>query len=51
MNVIDHISLYLEILDTEKYPLGWEVNASFKLFVYDQKRDKFLTNQGLVSLD
>ncbi|GMY23311.1 MATH domain and coiled-coil domain-containing protein At2g05420-like isoform X1, partial [Fagus crenata] len=47
MNVIDHISLYLEILDIEKYPLGWEVNASFNLFVFDQKRDKFLTNQDV----
>ena len=51
MNVNDHISLSLEIVDTEEYPLGWEVNASFKLFVYDKIRDKFLTVQGLVSLD
>jgi hypothetical protein len=47
----DHISVYLEIVDTEKYCLGWEVYTSFKLFVFDQKRDQFMTIQGLVSLD
>ncbi|CAK9140136.1 unnamed protein product [Ilex paraguariensis] len=26
-------------------PLGWEVNVNFKLFVYDQVRDKYLTIQ------
>nr|POF23398.1 ubiquitin carboxyl-terminal hydrolase 12 [Quercus suber] len=43
MNGTDHISLYLSIVDTEKYSLGWEVYATFKLFVFDQIRDKFLT--------
>uniref|UniRef100_A0A2N9H9T9 MATH domain-containing protein n=1 Tax=Fagus sylvatica TaxID=28930 RepID=A0A2N9H9T9_FAGSY len=41
----DHISVYLEIVDIEKYCLGWEVYASFKLFVFDQKRDQFVTIQ------
>ncbi|KAK7844191.1 ubiquitin carboxyl-terminal hydrolase 12 [Quercus suber] len=45
MNGTDHISLYLSIVDTEKYCLGWEVYATFKLFVFDQIRDKFLTIQ------
>ncbi|KAM3685442.1 hypothetical protein ACJW31_11G117700 [Castanea mollissima] len=45
MNGTDHISLYLSIVDTEKYSLGWEVYATFKLFVFDQIRDKFLTVQ------
>ncbi|XP_050281366.1 uncharacterized protein LOC126722252 [Quercus robur] len=47
MNGAGHISIYLSIVDTEKSPLGWEVNASFKLFVYDQIRDKFLTIQDV----
>nr|POE45250.1 hypothetical protein CFP56_43012 [Quercus suber] len=40
-----HISLYLEITETGELPLGWEVNASFKLFVFDQIRDEYLTVQ------
>ncbi|XP_030968835.1 ubiquitin carboxyl-terminal hydrolase 13-like [Quercus lobata] len=36
-----HISLYLAITETGELPLGWEVNASFKLFVFDQIRDEF----------
>ncbi|KAI8532619.1 hypothetical protein RHMOL_Rhmol11G0227300 [Rhododendron molle] len=44
-NVTDHISLYLRIADTEALPPGWEVNVSFKLFVYDHIKDKYLTIQ------
>ncbi|XP_050284968.1 uncharacterized protein LOC126724496 isoform X2 [Quercus robur] len=40
-----HISLYLAIAETEKIPLGWEVNASFKFFLFDQIRDMYLTIQ------
>ncbi|KAM4099665.1 hypothetical protein ACB094_05G009300 [Castanea mollissima] len=40
-----HISLYLAITETKELPLGWEVNASFKLFVFDQIRDEYLTVQ------
>nr|POF19568.1 isoform 2 of ubiquitin carboxyl-terminal hydrolase 12 [Quercus suber] len=47
MNGTGHISIYLSIVNTEKSPLGWEVNASFNLFVYDQIRDKFLTIQDV----
>ncbi|KAH7522735.1 hypothetical protein FEM48_Zijuj07G0170000 [Ziziphus jujuba var. spinosa] len=43
----DYISLYLVIAETETYPFGWEVNVNFKLFVYDQIRDKYLTIQGV----
>ncbi|KAH7522736.1 hypothetical protein FEM48_Zijuj07G0170100 [Ziziphus jujuba var. spinosa] len=43
----DYISLYLEIAETDIYPSGWEVNVNFKLFVYDQIRDKYLTIQGV----
>ena len=44
-----HISLYLAIAETEKLPLGWEVNASFKFFLFDQIRDMYLTIQGFYS--
>ncbi|KAM4110658.1 hypothetical protein ACJW30_05G008500 [Castanea mollissima] len=40
-----HISLYLGIAETEELPLGWEVNAGFRLFVFDQIRDEYLTVQ------
>ncbi|KAG5554619.1 hypothetical protein RHGRI_012247 [Rhododendron griersonianum] len=45
MNVDRHISLYLVIADTETLPPGWEVNVNFKLFVFDQIRDKYLAVQ------
>ncbi|XVE74081.1 hypothetical protein DITRI_Ditri11bG0170500 [Diplodiscus trichospermus] len=37
------ISLYLVIDERENLPLTWEVNVSFRLFVLDQIRDKYLT--------
>ncbi|KAK9266505.1 hypothetical protein L1049_012560 [Liquidambar formosana] len=40
-----HISLYLMMAETNNLPLGWEVNAFFTFFVYDQIRDKYLTIQ------
>ncbi|CAL5359411.1 unnamed protein product [Camellia sinensis] len=40
-----HISLYLVIAETSDLPLGWEVNVNFKLFVYDQIQDKYMTIQ------
>ncbi|CAL5381002.1 unnamed protein product [Camellia sinensis] len=40
-----YISLYLVIAETSKLPLGWEVNVNFKLFVYNQIQDKYLTIQ------
>ncbi|XP_058189549.1 uncharacterized protein LOC131307158 [Rhododendron vialii] len=39
------ISLYLGIADTKTPPPGWEVNVSFKLFVFDHIRDRYLTIQ------
>ncbi|KAI8532620.1 hypothetical protein RHMOL_Rhmol11G0227400 [Rhododendron molle] len=45
-NVTEHISLYLAIADTEALPPGWEVNVSFKLFLFDHIRDRYLTIQG-----
>nr|POF03380.1 isoform 2 of ubiquitin carboxyl-terminal hydrolase 12 [Quercus suber] len=43
MNGSGHISLYLAIVETENLPLGWEIYVSFKLFVFGQIRDKYLT--------
>ncbi|KAB1200357.1 Ubiquitin carboxyl-terminal hydrolase 12, partial [Morella rubra] len=40
-----NISLYLVITETDSLPLGWEVNAIFRLFVLDQFRGKYLTLQ------
>nr|GLL24281.1 uncharacterized protein LOC109159016 isoform X2 [Ipomoea trifida] len=40
-----HISLYLEIVDTNNYPRGWDVHVKFSLFVYDYVQDKYLTVQ------
>ncbi|XP_028065572.1 ubiquitin carboxyl-terminal hydrolase 12-like isoform X6 [Camellia sinensis] len=40
-----HISLYLVIAETSNLPLGWEVSVNFKLFVYDQIQDKYMTIQ------
>ncbi|CAK9176648.1 unnamed protein product, partial [Ilex paraguariensis] len=42
-----HISLYLAISEADPYPLGWEVNVKFELFVYYRIRDKYLTLQSL----
>ncbi|XVF79799.1 hypothetical protein PTKIN_Ptkin15bG0018600 [Pterospermum kingtungense] len=39
----DFISLYLQIEDTKTLPSGWQINVNFKLFVFDQIRDKYLT--------
>ncbi|KAI8025774.1 hypothetical protein LOK49_LG02G03330 [Camellia lanceoleosa] len=44
-----HISLYLAIAETKTLPLGWEVNANFKLFVYNHIQDKYLTIQGIAA--
>jgi len=41
-----HISLYLAFSKSNAPPLGWEVNVDFKLFVYNQIHDKYLTIQS-----
>ncbi|XP_057466649.1 ubiquitin C-terminal hydrolase 13-like isoform X3 [Actinidia eriantha] len=40
-----YISLYLVIAETSNLPLGWEVNVNYKLFVFDQIQDKYMTFQ------
>ncbi|XVF73488.1 hypothetical protein PTKIN_Ptkin12aG0205200 [Pterospermum kingtungense] len=42
-----HISLFLKLAETESLPCGWEVNAKFKLFVFDQIRKNYLTIQDV----
>ncbi|OMP09155.1 TRAF-like family protein [Corchorus olitorius] len=37
-----HISLYLKLVVTSTLPYNWEINATFKFFVYDQLRDNYL---------
>lgn len=39
------VSLYLQIENTSNLPHLWEVNAEFKLFVFDQINNKYLTVQ------
>ncbi|KAJ6871886.1 hypothetical protein NC651_031079 [Populus alba x Populus x berolinensis] len=39
------VSLYLQIENTSNLPHRWEVNAEFKLFVFDQINNKYLTVQ------
>ena len=45
-----HISLYLEISEIEKLPVGWEVTVNFKLFAFNHIHEKYLTVQGRVFL-
>ncbi|XP_024022016.1 uncharacterized protein LOC112091783 isoform X2 [Morus notabilis] len=42
-----HISIYLEMLDTSSLHAGWEVNAIFNFFVFDQLRDKYVSPQDV----
>ncbi|CAH9060968.1 unnamed protein product [Cuscuta europaea] len=41
----EHISLYLQIVDSDKLPGGWEIQAMFSLFVVDHIRNNYLTIQ------
>ncbi|KAJ6370291.1 hypothetical protein OIU76_028544 [Salix suchowensis] len=41
-----YISLYLVMADTTGFPPGWEINAIFKFFLFDQLQDKYLTIGG-----
>ena len=42
-----YISLYLVMADTAGFSPGWEINAIFKFFVFDQLQDKYLTIGGI----
>ncbi|KAM7481253.1 hypothetical protein LguiB_005836 [Lonicera macranthoides] len=41
----DYVSMYLEIVDTHTLTQNWEVYVNYKLFVYDQLKDKYYTIQ------
>ncbi|KAI3926023.1 hypothetical protein MKW98_028159 [Papaver atlanticum] len=41
-NIKDHISLYLVMVDTNSLNPVWNVQVVFKLFLYDQHKDKYL---------
>uniref|UniRef100_A0A6N2KF27 MATH domain-containing protein n=1 Tax=Salix viminalis TaxID=40686 RepID=A0A6N2KF27_SALVM len=41
-----YISLYLVMAATTGFPPGWEINAIFKFFVFDQLQDKYLMLDG-----
>lgn len=41
-----YLSLYLIIVDTDAYPLNWEVHVTFKFFLFDKKHDQYLVVQG-----
>ncbi|XP_043709137.1 uncharacterized protein LOC122658279 [Telopea speciosissima] len=41
----NHISLYLVLAQTSSLPSAWEINVIFRLFVFDQIQDKYLTVQ------
>ncbi|KAA8545762.1 hypothetical protein F0562_020787 [Nyssa sinensis] len=44
-NVNDHISLSLLISDTKDFPLVWELNVEFKLFIFNHIKGEYLTVQ------
>ncbi|GLT60240.1 hypothetical protein SLA2020_330130 [Shorea laevis] len=41
-NMKEHISVYLEIADTDSLYRNWEVHAIFRLFLLDQNKDNYL---------
>ncbi|XP_062099876.1 ubiquitin C-terminal hydrolase 13-like isoform X2 [Humulus lupulus] len=44
----DYISVYLEIVETSILPAGWEVNAIFNFFLFNQIRDKYVGPQDAI---
>uniref|UniRef100_A0A7N0UCJ3 MATH domain-containing protein n=1 Tax=Kalanchoe fedtschenkoi TaxID=63787 RepID=A0A7N0UCJ3_KALFE len=44
-DVEDHISLYLQMAETDALPPGWEVHVVFRFFLLDQINDKYLALQ------
>ncbi|KAK3220054.1 hypothetical protein Dsin_014024 [Dipteronia sinensis] len=47
-NVKDHISFYLELVDTSSLPAGWEVNVVSNFFIYNHLQNKYLSNTEVV---
>ncbi|CAK9136448.1 unnamed protein product [Ilex paraguariensis] len=44
-NIKEHISFYLMISEVSSLHPGWEVHAAFRLFLFDQNEDNYLTLQ------
>ncbi|KAI5580861.1 hypothetical protein BDE02_08G181800 [Populus trichocarpa] len=42
-----YISFYIILADPDNMPAGFEINVSFKLFVYDHFQDEYLTIQDI----
>ncbi|KAJ8554572.1 hypothetical protein K7X08_025250 [Anisodus acutangulus] len=49
-NGSEHISVYLAISGTSSLPAGWEVNAIFTFFLFNQLCDNYLSVRGTNSL-
>lgn len=50
-NVKEHISIYLAMAmadEATSLPPGWEVYATFRMFLLDQKKDNYLTLEGII---
>ncbi|KZV51595.1 hypothetical protein F511_10548, partial [Dorcoceras hygrometricum] len=45
--ITDHISFYLGIVEGESPSPGWEVRATFRLFLLDQNKDNYLILQDV----
>ncbi|KAL8064702.1 hypothetical protein ABFX02_01G108300 [Erythranthe guttata] len=43
--ITDHISLYLVLAESNSLNPGWEIRASFRLFLLDQNKDSYITLQ------
>ncbi|XP_073313764.1 protein RESTRICTED TEV MOVEMENT 3 [Primulina huaijiensis] len=43
--ITDHISFYLEIVEVDSLCPGWEIRATFRLYILDQKNDNYLILQ------
>ncbi|XP_010536064.1 PREDICTED: uncharacterized protein LOC104811154 [Tarenaya hassleriana] len=41
----NYVSMYLKIEETDSFPQNWEVNVDLKLFLLNQKLNKYLTVQ------
>lgn len=45
-NAVGFLSVYLAMADPTSLPPGWEVYATFRIFLLDQNNDNYLTVEG-----
>ncbi|KAK2654569.1 hypothetical protein Ddye_014425 [Dipteronia dyeriana] len=43
----NHISIYLELVQTSSLPAGWEVNVISKKFIFNHSQNKYFSNKDL----